>query len=275
MPRSVLYPAVIEAKPWPIHPLLLISISQRPVQLATNSRPIRSTNLTTHDFNTPSHTTPPQKVRMILETPETSVLLLAEFKSKLRSQIKKSKKNGLTFSIGNCESGISEFYDVFAANMRDLVSPTHSIRWFECIRRFYGENRIISVVNYNSHPVGAGLILHNGLTATAPCTSTLKEYNKLPPPNMLLYWSLLECATNKGCQQFDFGRSNIGEATFKFKQQRGTRLVELDWITYQEIGGPVVVDDTPGHRGILRQTAEHIWRKLPLPLSVRLGSSIQ
>jgi len=243
-------------------------------QLKAHRYEYRSTKLTAYDYNNQSHTTPPRKVRMILELPETSELLLAGFKSKLRSQIKKAEKNGLTFSIGNYESQISDFYDVFAANMRDLGSPTHSRRWFECICRFYGENCIISVVNYNSQPVGAGLILHNGLTATVPWASTLKEYNKLAP-NMLLYWSLLEYATNKGCQQFDFGRSSIGEGTFKFKQQWGARPVELDWTTYQDGGGPAVVDDNPGHRGVLRQTAEHIWRKLPLPLSVRLGSSIR
>ena len=234
----------------------------------------RSTRMTAFDSNKQRHTAPPQKVRMILDLPETSELLLAGFKSKLRSQIKKAEKNGLTFLIGNNGSQISDFYNVFATNMRDLGSPTHSKRWFECIRRFYGEHCIISVVKYDSQPVGAGLILQNGLNATIPWASTLKEYNKLAP-NMLLYWSLLEYATNKGCQQFDFGRSSIGEGTFKFKQQWGARPVELDWVTYQDDGGPAVMDYNPGHRGILRQTAEHIWRKLPLPLSVRLGSSIR
>ena len=215
-----------------------------------------------------------QKVRMILALPETSEALLAGFKAKLRSQIKKAEKNGLTFVIGNNESLLSAFYDVFATNMRDLGSPTHSKQWFECISRFYAEHCIISIIKYNSITIGAGIILINGKTATIPWASTLRKYNKLAP-NMLLYWSLLQYATDNGCQQFDFGRSSIDEGTFRFKQQWGAEPVELDWRTFPVSINNEVKQDNLHQSSSLRKTAENIWRKLPLPLTIQLGSKVR
>ena len=201
----------------------------------------RSTRLTTCDSIDQGATTAPQKVRMILDLPETSEALFATFKSKLRSQIKKAEKNGLTFEISNDESLVTDFYYVFSNNMRDLGSPTHSKRWFESIGRFYAKNSTISIVYHDSSPIGAGLVLINGATATIPWASTLRSHNKLAP-NMLLYWSLLRYATDSGCKQFDFGRS---------------------------------IPDAPVQRIRLRQAAEYVWRKLPLSLTIRLGSRIR
>jgi FemAB-related protein (PEP-CTERM system-associated) len=234
----------------------------------------RSTKLTTYVLNAQHATLEPQKVRMILELPEKSEVLLAGFKAKLRSQIKKAEKNDLIYEIGNNEYLVSAFYDVFTANMRDLGSPTHSKCWFECISRFYAENCIISIVKSNCIPIGAGLILINGKTATIPWASTLRKYNKLAP-NMMLYWSLLKYATDNDCQQFDFGRSSIGEGTFKFKQQWGAKPVALDWKTYPEIINKEVKADNLHQNSSLRQTAEYIWRKLPLTLTIQLGSRVR
>ncbi|MCK5666418.1 MAG: hypothetical protein KAI17_23165, partial [Thiotrichaceae bacterium] len=44
-----------------------------------------------------------QKVRMLLELPESSEVLLASYKTKLRSQIKKAVKNGLTVKLGKSD----------------------------------------------------------------------------------------------------------------------------------------------------------------------------
>jgi len=243
-------------------------------KLNANRYEYRSTKLTAFIPNAQHATLEQKKVRMILELPETSEALLAGFKAKLRSQVKKAEKNGLIYEIGNNEYLVSSFYKVFTANMRDLGSPTHSKCWFDSISRFYAENCIISIIKSNCIPIGAGLILINGKTATIPWASTLRKYNKLAP-NMMLYWSLLKHATDNGCQQFDFGRSSIGEGTFKFKQQWGAKPVELVWKTYPEIINKAVQEDNLHQSSSFRQAAENIWRKLPLPLTIKLGSRVR
>jgi len=66
------------------------------------------------------------KVRMLLGLPESSELLMEFFKSKLRSQINRSLKEGFTSSTGGLEL-LEDFYEVFLVNMRDLGSPVHSV----------------------------------------------------------------------------------------------------------------------------------------------------
>ena len=92
---------------------------------------------------------------------------------------------------------------------------------------------------------------------------------------MMLYWSLLAYATDNGCQQFDFGRSSIGEGTYKFKLQWGTRPVELDWKTYPETLPKVEKEEKPHQHISLRHTAENVWRKLPISITILLGSRIR
>ena len=146
------------------------------------------------------------KVRMLIALPETSEALLASFKSKLRSQIKKSEKNGLTFSIGHDQAHLEGFYSVFERNMRDLGSPVHSKTWFQSLLTNYKDNLIISNVYKDDIVIGAGIVLRNQSRCSIPWASTHAEYNRLAP-NMLLYWSLLSHVTDLGIQQFDFGRS--------------------------------------------------------------------
>ena len=215
-----------------------------------------------------------RKVRMILDLPESSDALLKGFKAKLRSQINKAKKNGLSFSIGNNAKKLDSFYQVFTQNMRDLGSPTHSKKWFQSIVEKFGDNCVISIVYYQDIPVGAGLILINGSTAAIPWASTLRSHNRLAP-NMLLYWSLLEHATDLGCKRFDFGRSTYGEGTYRFKQQWGAKPYPLLW---EEIdvatGCSTTLTSKPGVSK-LRTYLETIWQRIPLAITVWLGSGIR
>jgi FemAB-related protein (PEP-CTERM system-associated) len=169
-----------------------------------------------------------KKVRMVLPLPGDSEALMAGFKSKLRSQIRKAEKNGLTCVVANSQTQIDDFYQIFAINMRKLGSPVHSKKWFECLFNNYAQQSILSVVYSDKVPVGAGIVLRTGNKVAIPWASTVAEYNKLAP-NMMLYWSLLEHVSNLGCTEFDFGRSTYNEGTYKFKRQWGAEPIPLAW----------------------------------------------
>ena len=218
--------------------------------------------------------TPGQKVRMILDLPENSENLLKGFKPKLRSQVKKAEKNGLTYRCGNTFSFIDAFYHIFTQNMQALGSPTHSRAWFEAIGEFYADNCLISLVEYKGKVIGAGLLLMNDHTATVPWASTLRTYNPLAP-NMLLYWSLLKFATDHGYNKFDFGRSTIGEGTYKFKEQWGAKPIPLNWVTFTPDGQASGNKSISLRSGKIRIILENIWRRLPLMLTIMIGSRLR
>jgi len=219
------------------------------------------------------------KVRMLLALPESSEELLASFKSKLRSQIRKAEKNGLTASTGNDQQHLDGFYQVYTRNMRDLGSPAHSKRWFESVISTFGGEAIIANVYKDDVVVGAGIVLFNGERCSIPWASTVADYNRLAP-NMLLYWSLLAYSTDSGCKEFDFGRSTPGEGTYKFKAQWGAKPSGLDWQVFKD--GHLITeapsegsDNKPGHTSKLRSSLELVWQKLPVSLATFIGSNLR
>lgn len=214
-----------------------------------------------------------KKVRMILALPDTSEALMKGFKSKLRSQVRKAEKNGLTFSIAKTQQHIDDFYQIFSINMRKLGSPVHSKKWFECLFENYQDNISLSVVYTGDTAIGAGIVLRNANKMCIPWASTVAEYNRLAP-NMMLYWSLLAHACDTGCSEFDFGRSTFEEGTYKFKRQWGAEAIPLEW---SNLLAPQEHENTEAssEAGQLRAMVESIWTKLPLGLTTTLGPKIR
>jgi len=138
-----------------------------------------------------------QKVRMILSLPKTSEDLLTSFKSKLRSQIKKPIRDGLTIDHGGIEL-LNDFYPLFSENMRDLGSPVHSKKWFKNILELYNKNSRLFIVKMpDQTPAAGGILLCHPKTISVPWASSLRRYNR-SNPNMLLYWGFLQYASDTG-----------------------------------------------------------------------------
>ena len=212
-----------------------------------------------------------RKVSMLLALPESADALSASFKSKLRSQINKAEKNGLTFDCANDKKSIDDFFYVFCRNMHLLGSPTHSIKWFYALREMYGENLTVGRVWSDKKIVGAGILLFSGDNVSIPWASTLRDYNRLAP-NMLLYWNLLRVSCERECKQFDFGRSTYNEGTYRFKKQWGAKPVLLDWTT---LGAQGKTDEASGGKGRARDMVETVWRKLPLSVVNTIGPRLR
>ena len=208
------------------------------------------------------------KVRMVLELPDSSEALLAGFKAKLRSQVKKPIRDGLTAQLGGLEL-VPEFYQVFCENMRDLGSPVHSRKWIEAVVKHYGDRaRVGLVFTAEGIPAAAGIILLANKTVSIPWASSLLKYNNYNP-NMLLYWTFLSFAADNSYRYFDFGRSTPGEGTYKFKKQWGAEPVPLEWVDLLN-PSPVSVS-----RGDFRAQVEKVWQKLPVSIATMAGSRLR
>ncbi len=214
-------------------------------------------------FGTISH-----KSRMVLELPGTSGELWDQFKSKLRSQVRKPMKEGLEFKMGSIDM-LDEFYGVFCNNMRALGSPVHSKKWIRSVLESFGEHARTGVVFKENTPVAAGVILTLNYTVSIPWASTIRDYNRLSP-NMLLYWGFLKFACDNGFKYFDFGRSTPGEGTYRFKEQWGAKPHPLYW--YIEGANK----DKPSlTNGRMRDILETSWSRLPLGMANTLGPLVR
>jgi serine/alanine adding enzyme len=213
------------------------------------------------------------KVRMLLKLPESSQLLMESFKSKLRSQIRKPIKEGLVARVGHIEQ-LEHFYHVFAINMRDIGSPVHSKRLMLNVMSSLPKESKAVVVYKGDQPLACSLIIGFQGTLENPWASALRKYSQLSP-NMLLYWTMLEYASDNGLTCFDFGRSSPDEGTYKFKEQWGATPSILYWYYLslncqrtQRTGCQCSEKDRFAHLIAL-------WKKMPVPIATAVGPSIR
>lgn len=193
-----------------------------------------------------------EKVSMQIPLETSRELMMTRFRSKLRNQIHKGIKNGLTWDIGK-KRLVDSFYTVFSRNMRDLGSPVHSKAFFKAVFDYFPANAFICVVYHRRTPVAASLMFRFKNSLANPWASSLREYRHLNS-NMLLYWRMIGFACNLGMAFFDMGRSSRGASTYKFKQQWTPREIPLNWYTW-EFG------EKKGPRETL---AIESWKKMPV-----------
>jgi serine/alanine adding enzyme len=210
------------------------------------------------------------KVRIIMDLPGSSEELSKSFKAKLRSQIQRPIKDGLHTKIGGHEL-IDQFYDVFCTNMRDLGSPVHSKNLIKNVIKHLGETVKIFVVLKGTVPVAGSVIIGFKDSIENPWASSLREYGRMSP-NMLLYWSMLEYACDHGYSKFNFGRSTIGEGTYKFKLQWGGKPYSLHWQRIV-LKMPSVVKVNSSKSEFEKAIA--FWKKLPVSLTRIIGPMIR
>jgi FemAB-related protein (PEP-CTERM system-associated) len=188
------------------------------------------------------------------------------FDRKVRNQIRKAEKSGLTTDRGGVER-LDDFYPVFARNMRDLGTPVYARRFFdEILRAFPGRAEVI-VVRAGGTPVAAGVTLRTRETLEVPWASSLREHIALCP-NHLLYWTAIQQGLDHGCRLLDFGRSTPDQGTYHFKRQWGAVPVPLFWeYPWIESGG--IPDQGPTNPKF--KAAIALWKRCPLWLTKMVG----
>ena len=208
------------------------------------------------------------KVHLRLELPESPEALLKSLKSKVRSQVKKSNQSELTFEFGGRQL-LSDFYRVFAVNMRDLGTPVFSKKLFAEILRLFGSDAELCIVRSAGKAIAGGLLVHSGDTTEVPSASCLRNYNRLNA-NMFMYEKLLYRAIERGSKTFDFGRSSEDSGTYKFKKQWGAEPSPATWQYYVRKGNPE--DMRPDSGG--KQRLIQVWQRLPVWLTKLIGPTV-
>ena len=198
---------------------------------------------------------------------------------KLRNQVRKAEKSGLTVVEGGAEL-LDQFYAVFARNMRDLGTPVYGIRWFREILQTFPDSSRVFAVRLGERTVAASMMLwtpgpahpgalHRG-AIEVPWASALREFNQLCP-NVLLYWHMVRSAIESGFSRFDMGRSTPGEGTFLFKRQWGAEPRELVWEYWTADAGSLP-DLSPKNPKFARAIA--VWQRLPVGITTVVGPAI-
>jgi serine/alanine adding enzyme len=209
------------------------------------------------------------KVSMRLTLPSSVDELWKSFPAKLRNQVQRPRKEGMTAVVGR-EDQLEAFYDVFSANMRDLGTPVYPKNFFRNILRTFPERTWIGSVYLGRSAVASGFLIGFKDRLEIPWASSLRTFNRFSP-NMLLYWACLEFACRSGYRVFDFGRSTPGEGTYRFKEQWGATPHPLYWHYWLQ-NGDAIPQVNPKNRKYRMAIA--MWRRLPLGITRQLGPHI-
>lgn len=230
-----------------------------------------ATSLESREFSASSSAnyTKAHKVTMVLSLAPSIEAQWAAFDAKLRNQIRKAERSGLTVRMGGLPD-VGSFYEVFARNMRDLGTPVYGRGFFEeVLERLPGIAQIYSVC-FDEVVIGACVALDSGSTVEVPWASSLREHRSLCPNN-LMYWAVIQAAIKAGRASVDFGRSTVGEGTYKFKAQWGAQPIPLYWNYWLKDPGrvPNVTTANPKYR-----LAIAAWKQLPVWATKLVGPAI-
>jgi serine/alanine adding enzyme len=188
---------------------------------------------------------------------------------KVRNLVRKAEKSGMRLSIGGAEL-VPAFYEVFARNMRDLGTPVYAARFFHHVMEALPDHSRAFCIFADQQPVASSIVCWHRDTVEVPWASSLRQFNQYSP-NMLLYWSMLRFAIERGLRTFDFGRSTREEGTYHFKRQWGAEPRDLVW-EYWTAPGTRVPDLSPKNPKFGR--AIRVWQHLPVRITTLIGPSI-
>lgn len=208
-----------------------------------------------------------RKITVLLDLPGDVDRLWKIFPSKLRAQVRRPKKEGVTMRFGADQ--LAPFFAVFARHMRDLGTPTQSRRLFETIAEVFPDSSLFACAWLGEEPVAGGAGFTWGEEFEIVWASSLTAHNRIAP-NMLVYAGLMERCVEQNLQVFNFGRCSPGSGTHRFKMQWGGREQTLWWYTNQEAG----TRTTPNPDDPAYSWGPRLWKKLPVAVATTLGPMI-
>ncbi len=212
------------------------------------------------------------KVQMMLALPGDAEQLWSGYSAKVRNQVRKGDKAGLTIRFGGGEL-LDGFYSVFSRNMRDLGTPVYPRRLFGSVLDTFKDGAELAVVSHAGRAVAGALLLHTRVGGVAeaqvPSASSLRDA-KHTNANMWMYHQLLMRAVSRGAGMFDFGRSTPDSGTYRFKKQWGAVPRGATWQYYLRSGEVSAV--RPDNPKFKRRIAT--WQKLPVWVTRLVGPTI-
>lgn len=209
-----------------------------------------------------------RKITVLLDLPDDDAdVLWKRFDAKVRSQVRRPQKEGVTVRFG--PEQVEPFFEVFSKHMRDLGTPTQSLRLFRSIASEFPHDAWFGCAYLGDKPVACGAGFLWGREFEMTWASSLREHSKIAP-NMLVYWSFMERAIQQKVRVFNFGRCTPGSGTHKFKRQWGGRDQPLWWYAQSSVAGA----KTPSPDDGAFSWGPRMWQKLPESVANMLGPRI-
>ena len=150
---------------------------------------------------------------------------------KVRNMIRQGGKSNLKFEVEASHDTISEFYEIYTKNMKQLGTPVHRLNFFNNIHRNFPENVFIAKVELNGKVIASLYLLKFKDMLVSGWGASLAEF-LIYAPNDFMYWYSITYGCENNMKWFDFGRSLTDSGNYKFKERWGSVEVPLLYYYY-------------------------------------------
>ncbi len=202
--------------------------------------------------------------RPLCTDPELELLAIPK---RQRADIRKGLEKGLPVVTGRSEQDIDWHYAMYAESVRNLGTPVFPASLFKAVMHHFGENADIITALQDGKPISSVLSLYHKDSVMPYWGGGLWAARKLHA-NEMLYYSLMNHARDRGCTEFDFGRSKVDSGPYQFKSHWGFVPEPLSY-AIRTADGSEPRDINPNSPKYRTQIA--LWKKLPLPIANRVG----
>ena len=240
-------------------------------QLIINKVPFRDgTPIKIKKIDRSKNTEQSIKVTSILRL-ETEEHVWSGFKSKLRTKIRRSIKNG--FAVSNGLDKFKSFYnEIYFPNMHRLGTPHHPIRFFNNITAHYPYcTGFIAIIDKEKIIAGMFFLILNDKFYDL-ISLTRNGFEQLRPIYQL-YWESMQFAMTNDCKEFDFGRSTVDAGVFKFKQQWGPEVFPIYNTVIRKDGDITLNNNT--YENPFYNICSKLWQKTPSIITNSVGPAIR
>jgi len=198
----------------------------------------------------------------LAETAEEQLLAIPR---KQRAVIRKSLKNGLTT---DWNGSLDIFYDLYAQSVLSLGTPVFPKSLFEELKSTFGDSVQIQITKTKEgQPVASLMSFYFEGTVMPYYAGGTPAVRRLAAHDFM-YYNLMLNAKERGCTQFDFGRSKVDSGPYKFKKNWGFTPTVLPYYTRLMLGSekPNLSQQSGPYA-----TLSKVWKKLPLKVSKVIG----
>jgi FemAB-related protein (PEP-CTERM system-associated) len=196
--------------------------------------------------------------------PEKNMLAIPR---KQRAMVRKGQKLGLQCEV---DSDCKRLHTIYGESVRNLGTPVFPRRFFDALKREFGDDCEVLVIIHAGKPVSAVMNFYfrdEVLPYYGGGTAQAREL----AANDFMYWEVMRRACERGYRLFDFGRSKRNTGAFAFKKNWGFSPQPLSYQYIMRRGDrpPDVNPLNPKYRLFIE-----VWKRLPLPVANLVGPHI-
>ncbi|KPF44269.1 peptidoglycan bridge formation protein FemAB [beta proteobacterium AAP121] len=198
----------------------------------------------------------------ILAEEEANMLAIPR---KQRAMVRKGIKNGLKSEI---DPGVDRFFQLYADNVHRHGTPAQSRRYFEALRRHFGEDCEVLTVTGPDGQLLSSVLSFYFRDEVLPYYAGDEWAARDLAANDFKYWELMRRSCARGLKTFDYGRSKVGTGPYSFKKNWGFEPTPLHY-EYRLYKRDAVPQNNPANKKY--KLMIETWRRMPLGLANWLG----